>query len=43
MRLSIDHQTGFRYDSPVRASYNEARMTPLTRDGQTVWTNRITI
>jgi transglutaminase-like putative cysteine protease len=43
MRLNIDHRTGFRYDSPVRSSYNEARMTPVTRDGQTVWTSRITI
>jgi transglutaminase-like putative cysteine protease len=42
MRLSIDHQTGFRYASPVKSSYNEARMTP-TSDGQTVWSSRITI
>ena len=32
MRLSIDHQTGFRYASPVASSYNEARMTPRHRD-----------
>ena len=42
MRLNIDHRTGFRYSSPVKSSYNEARMTP-TSDGQTVWSSRITI
>lgn len=43
MRLSIDHLTTFRYASPVRASYNEARMTPLTTPHQVVWTSRLTI
>ena len=43
MRLSIDHHTGFRYASPVRASYNEARMTPLTTPDQTVWSSRVSI
>ena len=43
MRLSIDHQTGFRYATPVKSSYNEARMTPLASDGQTVWSSRLTI
>ena len=32
MRLNIVHKTGFRYASPVRASYNEARMTPSVND-----------
>jgi hypothetical protein len=34
MRLSINHKTGFHYASPVKSSYNEARMTrrrPSTR------------
>ena len=41
MRISIDHQTGFRYSSPVASSYNEARMTPATTSHQTVWTSRV--
>jgi transglutaminase-like putative cysteine protease len=32
--LRIDHRTGYRYRSEVLASYNEARMTPLTTDRQ---------
>ena len=43
MRISIDHQTGFRYSSPVASSYNEARMTPATTSHQTVWTSRVGI
>lgn len=43
MRLSIDHQTGFSYATPVASSYNEARMTPASSDHQTVWTSRISI
>ncbi len=43
MRLSIDHQTGFRYSSPVRSSFNEARMTPASTEQQTVWSSRVTI
>jgi transglutaminase-like putative cysteine protease len=43
MRLSIDHQTGFRYATRVKSSYNEARMTPAETDDQTVWSSRITI
>lgn len=35
-RLRIVHRTGFRYDRPVTASYNEARMLPHSRDGQFV-------
>jgi transglutaminase-like putative cysteine protease len=33
-RIAIRHRTGHRYARPVRASYNEARLTPPTRDGQ---------
>ncbi len=43
MRLSIDHVTGFRYPTPVRASFNEARMTPTSTAHQVVWTSRLTI
>ncbi|HJY45411.1 MAG TPA: transglutaminase family protein, partial [Propionibacteriaceae bacterium] len=43
MRLSIDHQTGFRYATRVKASYNEARMTPAETDHQTVWSSRVNI
>lgn len=36
-RLRIRHHTGFRYDSEVAASYNEARMLPASSgDGQLV-------
>jgi transglutaminase-like putative cysteine protease len=34
-RLRIVHRTGFRYEKPVTASYNEARLTPLTTPTQT--------
>ena len=40
---SIDHQTGFRYASPVKSSYNEARMTPAATEHQTVWSSRVGI
>lgn len=43
MRLSINHTTGFRYDSPVAASYNEARIVPTSSDLQRVWSSRVTI
>ena len=43
MRLSIDHQTGFRYATQVKSSYNEARMTPAETDHQTVWSSRVNI
>jgi transglutaminase-like putative cysteine protease len=33
-RLDIHHTTTVRYQGPVRSSYNEARMTPLTLPGQ---------
>jgi transglutaminase-like putative cysteine protease len=29
-RLRINHVTGFNYSGPAHASYNEARMTPMT-------------
>ncbi len=33
-RIAIRHRTGYRYARPVLASYNEARLTPLSVDGQ---------
>lgn len=33
-RIAVRHRTGYRYAAPVRASYNEARLTPPTVDGQ---------
>lgn len=35
-RLRIVHRTQVRYQGPVRASYNEARMTPRAMPGQSV-------
>jgi transglutaminase-like putative cysteine protease len=32
--MAIRHRTGYRYAGPVLASYNEARMTPPSLDGQ---------
>jgi transglutaminase-like putative cysteine protease len=33
-RIAIRHRTEYRYADPVRASYNEARLTPPSIDGQ---------
>ncbi|MBT2224967.1 transglutaminase family protein [Nonomuraea sp. NEAU-A123] len=33
-RIAVRHRTGYRYTEPVRASYNEARLTPPSIDGQ---------
>ncbi|MCI0689500.1 MAG: transglutaminase family protein [Sporichthyaceae bacterium] len=33
-RIAIRHRTGYRYSGPVRASYNEARLTPPSIGGQ---------
>jgi transglutaminase-like putative cysteine protease len=33
-RLQVVHRTGYRYTSPVRASFNELRMTPSDDDRQ---------
>lgn len=35
-RLRITHTTGFHYGAEVTASYNEARMLPVSADGQLV-------
>ena len=33
-RIAISHRTGYRYAEPMRASYNGARLTPPSVDGQ---------
>ncbi len=35
-RLRVRHETGFRYSGEVTASYNEARMLPVSGEGQFV-------
>ena len=35
-RIHIRHTTGYRYEEPAKASYNEARMLPVSTDGQFV-------
>lgn len=35
-RIRIRHTTGYRYEQPAMASYNESRMLPSTSDGQFV-------
>ncbi|MBD7918128.1 transglutaminase family protein [Cellulomonas sp. Sa3CUA2] len=42
-RLRIVHTSMFRYAEPVVASYNEARMTPLSQPGQAVLETRLDI
>lgn len=42
-RLLISHTTGYRYQHPVTASYNEARMTPLSTERQQLLDETITI
>jgi transglutaminase-like putative cysteine protease len=41
-RLRIEHRTGFRYAAPVTASYNEARLSPLTDPRQLALDARVT-
>jgi transglutaminase-like putative cysteine protease len=41
MRLRVQHDTGYRYDSPVSRSYNEARLIPLTGLEQTTLEARV--
>lgn len=42
-RLRIRHVTGFAYSGDVTASYNEARMLPMSVDGQLVITSGLEI
>lgn len=41
-RLSFEHVTVFTYGAPVRSSFNEVRMTPLTTVRQTTLTAHVT-
>jgi transglutaminase-like putative cysteine protease len=41
--LRIEHQTLYRYRDEVSASYNEARMTPLTTDRQMTVESRVEV
>ena len=41
-RLRIEHTTRVLYTGPVRTSFNEARMTPLTLPTQTTLESRVT-
>ena len=43
MRLRIEHQTGFDYQGEVSASYNEARMLPVSTDSQFVLNSSLDI
>lgn len=40
-RLRVVHTSTFRYAAPVQASYNEARMTPVSQAGQTVVSSKL--
>jgi transglutaminase-like putative cysteine protease len=42
-RLRITHRTGYRYGSPVRASFNEVRMTPHDGDGQVLLSHELRV
>ncbi|HUN30546.1 MAG TPA: transglutaminase family protein [Trebonia sp.] len=42
-RLRIEHVTRVRYAGPVRSSFNEARMTPLTLPSQTTLESQVTV
>lgn len=42
-RLRIVHRTGYTYDAPANASYNEARMLPANGAGQFVISSRLTV
>ncbi|MFB3978696.1 transglutaminase family protein [Microbacterium proteolyticum] len=42
-RLRIEHQTGFTYPGDVVASYNEARMLPVSTDSQFVLSSSLDI
>lgn len=42
-RVGVRHRTGYRYAGPVRASFNEARMTPPSVDGQHTVESSLTV
>jgi transglutaminase-like putative cysteine protease len=41
--LKVTHTTGFTYEGGAQASYNEARMTPVTMPGQLVLSTRLEV
>ena len=43
MRLRVVHTSAIRYEAPVVASYNEARMTPMSDDVQRVLETRLDV
>ena len=43
MQLRIVHTTGYEYDGKAVASYNQARMTPVTTPGQIVVHSRLEV
>jgi transglutaminase-like putative cysteine protease len=43
MQLRVVHTTGFEYDGKAVASYNQARLTPLTTPGQIVVHSRLEV
>src|SRR5215813_11423667 len=43
MLLRVIHTTDYRYGEPVAEAYLELRLTPLSREGQTVQDHRLTI
>ena len=43
MRLRIVHTTTLTYEGPVRVSFNEARLTPLTTPEQTALDSRVEV
>lgn len=42
-RMAVTHRTGYHYSVPVRASYNEARMTPVDSGGQHTLQSRLDV
>ena len=42
-RIAIRHRTGYHYSGGATSSYNEARITPLTTDRQTVMEAMVTV
>ena len=43
MLFRVTHTTDYRYGEPVAEAYLELRLTPLSREGQTVQEHRLTI
>ncbi len=42
-RIAVRHNTGYRYATAARSSYNEARMTPITGTGQSALESRLEV